>query len=207
MDIIQVYAIAIAILFNISIIFTYHPFTYLFWEQVSYYFISYLNYLYLVRRRRYIGSWTLVVFLIQLTYITLNVFCLSFRILSILEAATRAGTLSLINFLPPFAGSHLSFLINITSTPLYIYRLIHRSIRLMSFFLALLHILVSVTYGSFSLEISKNLFGLVVCFLPSYIINYLIMFKLRYSYPFLYFSSTLLYVGFRIKYSFISIRY
>ena len=207
MDITQIYAIAVATLFSIFIILTCRPFICFLWEQVSHHFLSYLSYLYLVRRHHYIGPWTSAVILTQLLYITLNIFCLTFQVSTISEAATRAGTLSLINFLLPFAGSHLSFLADITSTPLRIYRLVHRSTGLMSFFLALFHVLVSVTNGSFSLRVPKNLFGLVVCFLPSSVVGYLTIYRLRYPCAFLYFSLTLLYGGFRTKYSFVSIRH
>src|SRR5277367_467471 len=64
--------------------------------------LKYLTYLYLVRRHRFLGLWTLTDVIIQLVYISDNSFCLSFRVSSIAMASVRAGNLLLINLVTLF---------------------------------------------------------------------------------------------------------
>lgn len=134
-------------------------------EQVSPYISKYLIYPHLLRRHRFLGPWTPVIILTHLIYITVNMFCLSYRTPSFLEAATRAGTLSLVNSFLPFAGPHLSFFADLTGLSISGYKLIHRSTGLVSFSLALFHVFGMLKSQPFLLSIPGNLFGLVVCFL------------------------------------------
>ena len=166
MNITQIYAIAAGGVFCISIVLSSRRSIVHFWEQVSPHIFKYFTYVHLLRRHRFLGPWTPAIALTQLFYITANVFCLSFRVSSYSEAANRAGTLSLINLFLPFAGPHLSFLADLTGMSISVYKLVHQSIGLMSFSLALFHVLIIAKNRPFSLSVLGDLFGLVVCFLP-----------------------------------------
>lgn len=109
----------------------------------------------------FLAPWTPAIVLLQLIYIMANVFCISFRA-PLLEAATRAGALSLINLFVPFAGPHLSFVADLTGMSLNTFKLVHQSTGLMSFSLALFHVLFMAKSRPFSLNVPENLFGLVV---------------------------------------------
>jgi hypothetical protein len=96
-------------------------------------------------------------------YITANIFCTSFHTSSISEAGLRAGTLSLINIVPLFAGPHLGFLADLLGVSINIYRRIHRSAGLMSFLLTLFHVIVGLTsITPFVIMAGQNLFALIV---------------------------------------------
>jgi hypothetical protein len=125
--------------------------------------LKYLIYLYLVRRHRFLGPWTLADVIIQLVYIGGNSFCLSFRVSSIAMAGVRAGNLLLINLVALFLGLHLSFLADTLGVSLSTFRHIHRSAGLMALGLVLFHAIVIITSpAAFALSGAKNLSALVV---------------------------------------------
>ncbi len=100
--------------------------------------------------------------LIQVVYLTINIFCLSFRVSDVAKAGTRAGTLSLVNMIPLFAGPSFGFLADRLGVPLKVYRRAHRSAGFMTFTLVLLHVLAVVSQGSFSLGQPQHLFAVIV---------------------------------------------
>jgi len=101
--------------------------------------------------------------LAQLIYIAVNVFCFSFRASSISQAGLRAGTLSIVNLIPLFAGLHISFLADLLGVTLATFRQIHRSAGVMSVLLALFHVPVAVaSRSSFALALPQNLFAVIV---------------------------------------------
>lgn len=87
---------------------------------------KHLTYPFLVRRRRLLGPWSRADVLLQVTYLTINIFCLTFRVSSVKEVGARAGTLALINMAPLFFGFHLSFLADILGISLSNIRRMHR---------------------------------------------------------------------------------
>jgi hypothetical protein len=122
----------------------------------------YFTYPYIVRRHRLWGPWTLGDLVIQLVYIGSNSFCLGFRA-NIVKAGLRAGTLSVVNFIPLFLGPHLSFLADILGVSLRTFRHIHRSAALMSSGLVLFHVLTAIiSRTAFALHGAKNLSATVV---------------------------------------------
>lgn len=126
--------------------------------------LRYLTYPYLVRRHRFLGPWTCADIMIQLAYIASNSFCIGFRVSDVAKASVRAGSLSLINMIPLFLGPHLGFLADILGISLSTFRLLHRSAGLMSFGLALFHMLAMLVFHveTFSLRGIANISAVVV---------------------------------------------
>ena len=124
---------------------------------------KHLTYPLLIRRRRLLGPWSGADVLLQVIYLTINILCLTFRVSSVKEVGTRAGTLALINIAPLFFGFHLSFLADILGISLSNFRRIHRMMGWMSLLLGLVHALM-VVHGdpSFFRDIPKNLYAVIV---------------------------------------------
>lgn len=163
MDITQAYATAAGGIFFIFILVNCLPYVAQLIKHVSFFTSKHLTYPYLLGRHRFLGPWTQAVVLVQLVYVTVNVFCLSFQVFTVSQAGLRAGTLSLINMIPLFAGPHFSFLADLLGVSVTAYQRVHRSAGLMSFVLALFHVLVAVISGaSFSLAMGQYLFALIV---------------------------------------------
>ena len=132
-------------------------------ERIALFTYKYLTYPYFLHRHRLLSPWTRSSVLIQLTYITLNAFCLGFRVSTLLKAGLRAGNLSLANMIPLFASPHLSFLADMLGFRLATYRRMYRSAGLMSFALLLFHILsVAIQRTLFSLRVPEHLYGMIV---------------------------------------------
>ena len=163
MDITEIYAISIASMFCATVILSgRHLFIYV-WDQIFLPISKYFAYSYLIQRHRFIAPLTPMFLLVVSLYIAVNVFCLTFGTVSLMEATGRAGQLSLINLLLPLAGFHLSFLADITGLSLENYKSLHNVTGLMSLLLGLIHALMLTQDKPFSLDVSENLFGLVVC--------------------------------------------
>lgn len=124
---------------------------------------KHLTYPFLVRRRRLLGPWSRADVLLQVIYLTINIFCLTFRVSSAKEVGARAGTLAIINMAPLFFGFHLSFLADILGISLSDFRRIHRMMGWMSLLLGLVHALV-VVHGdpSFLRDMPNNLYAVIV---------------------------------------------
>ncbi|KAH6706214.1 hypothetical protein BKA61DRAFT_436840, partial [Leptodontidium sp. MPI-SDFR-AT-0119] len=96
---------------------------------------KHLTYPYLLHRHQSLGPWSRAQVLVQLIYMTANVSCLSFEnvfglrfgFLNITKAGLRAGTMSLVNMIPLFAGPHLSFLAGYLGASLITVQRVHRS--------------------------------------------------------------------------------
>ena len=162
MDITQAYAVAAGGIFTTLFLINLLPYVMRLTGRVLIVICKHLTYPYLVRRHRLFGPWTRAGVLVQLVYITANLFCLSFRVSKISEAGLRAATLSLINMIPLFAGPHLSFVADLLGVSLTTYRQIHGTAGVGSFGLLGFHVLEAVSGGSYSLASRRNVFGLVV---------------------------------------------
>jgi hypothetical protein len=138
MDITQAYALAAGGTFSILLLINLLPYIK---PSVTHFTSKHLTYLCLLHRHRLSGPWSRADVLVQLIYLTVNVFCLSFRVSDFSKAGLRAGTLSLVNMIPLFAGPHLGFLADMLGVPLKVYRLAHHSAGLMSFLLMPVHVL------------------------------------------------------------------
>lgn len=168
MEITQVYAIATGGIFTFLILVHFRPYMQSFLKTTSLLVSQYLTYPQLIRRHRYLGPWSWADVLLQLFYITVNAFCVGFKVQDIQIAGLRAANLSLINIIPLFAGPHLNFLADILGVSLNTYRRVHRSVGIMSFVLLLFHVLtVMASRNSFPLRVAENMWGVIVSLIPS----------------------------------------
>lgn len=127
MDITQAYAIATGGIFVTMILANCLSYVLELARLFTSYTVKYLMYPYILSYRRFLGPWARASVFTKLVYITLNVICITFQVLTILQAGLRAGTLSLINMTPLFASLHHSFLADLLGISLDLYRIIHRS--------------------------------------------------------------------------------
>ena len=168
MDNAKAYAIGIGSGFVLLILINFSPHVRLFMKKTSIWTNKYFAYPELVRRHRYIGPWSPADVVLQMCYVAINVFCLSFKTTSVQMAGLRAGTLSLVNMIPLFAGFHISFIADILGIRLALYRLIHRSAGTMSIILLVLHVLTAIaSRNAFPLQVVENLWGLIVSYTTS----------------------------------------
>ena len=83
-------------------------------------------------------------------------------------SSLRAGTLSITNLIPLFAGPHLSTLADLLGVTLSMFRQIHRSAGVMAVLLAVFHVLVAVaSRPSFALDLPQNLLAVIISSWPS----------------------------------------
>jgi hypothetical protein len=163
MDFPQLYAIAAGGVFVILIIIKHFPSIKRLIRLLILLASEHLTYPLVLRRYRFLGPWSRADVLIQLAYLAINIFLITFGITSFKDAWTRAGTVSVVNLMPLFFGFHLSFLADLLGVSLSTYRRIHRSVGSMSFLVGLFHVLAAVqSNSSYSLDASKNLYGLIV---------------------------------------------
>lgn len=112
----------------------------------------------LIRSRRFIGPWSRGGVFVQLILFAANAFCIGFRAISIRDAGRRAAHLSLINLIPAYSGSHLSFLADVFGVSLGTFRLIHRSTGVMSLLLLVFHVGFSMAIRTpFPLRVAENM--------------------------------------------------
>lgn len=153
MEISEAYAIAVGGSVVLLFLVNSPPYIIRLAEYLSMLTSKYLTYPYLLSRHRLLGPWSRAGFSLQLIYIIANILCLSFRDIlcfnfrtaSLSEFCLRAGTLTIVNMIPLFAGPHLSNLADLLGVTLRIFQCIHRSIGLMSFSLAIVHVLIAFT--------------------------------------------------------------
>ena len=163
MGIIQVYAVAAGGILLVFFLINLLPYFASLWKHISLFTSKHLTYPYLLHRHRFIGPGSRAEVLTQAIYLTLNIFCLSFKVSDVAKAGIRAGTLSLVNMIPLFAGPSLSFLADRLGVPLKVYRCAHRSAGLMTFMLVLIHVLAVVAQrGSFPLGPPQHFFAVIV---------------------------------------------
>ncbi len=165
MKIAQIYVIVADDVFLVLIII--QGFSFIQWilQSIVIIIFKYLIYLFIVRRHRSLDSWTLVDVLLQLLYISLNVFCVTFRVTSFNEVEDRAEILSIINMMSLFFDLHLSFLVNLLSLSLFSYRRIHFFAEIMSFALVTLHLFVAVHNDStYFLREPQNIYLIIVSY-------------------------------------------
>lgn len=163
MEITQLYAISVGGILLFFMLVNFRPYIEAFLRAVSLPASKHLTYPRIIHRHRYLGPWSRADVVLQLFYITVNTFCVGFGFPDVLTAGLRAANLSLINMVPNFAGSHLSFLADILGIPLSTYRQIHRSSGIMSVSLLIFHVLTIIgSRNPFPLQVAENLWGLIV---------------------------------------------
>ena len=162
-DITQAYAISAGGIFVVLLLINLRPYMEALLKLIYQVASQHLAYRQLIRHNRYFGAWTPADVLFQMFYVTVNVFCLSFKAPSIHMAGLRAAKLSLINMVPAFTGPHLSVLADSFGVSLNTYRRIHRSFGMMSLPLLIFHSsTVLASRISFSLHVRENMWGLIV---------------------------------------------
>ncbi|KAI9774177.1 MAG: hypothetical protein M1839_001879 [Geoglossum umbratile] len=162
MDISQAYAIVIGGSFFLILLINSLPLIARLVRYLSPLISKHLIYRYILHRHWLLGPWSRAGVLVQLIYIAGNIFCFSFWVSTISQASLRAGTLSIINLIPLFAGPHLSALADLLGVTLSTFRQIHRSVGVMAVLLAVFHVLVAVALRpSFALHLPQNLFAVI----------------------------------------------
>lgn len=144
MKITQVYAMAVGSAFLILLSISFLFYLVVLMKKVSLEVSRFLIYPQFLHHHQFLDPWTWADVLIQLTYIIINIFCISFQIFFISETGLRAGNLSLLNMISLFFDSHLSFLADLLHISLSTYCCIHCSTDLMSFILLLFHVITVV---------------------------------------------------------------
>ncbi len=137
MNVTQIYATVANNFFFVFIIVNLLSCTMQFWKKIFLLTFKHLTYLYFLNCHWLLSSWSWINILIQLIYITINVFCLSFRVFTIFKADLQVENLSLVNMILLFADAHLSFLTDLLDFSLNSYWHVHRSMKLMMFTLIL----------------------------------------------------------------------
>lgn len=132
---------------------------------------QHLLYPYLIRRHRLLGPWTRAAVLVQCCFVLANAFCISFKVSSIRDASQRAARLALLNLVPAYGGTHLSFLADTCGVSLHTIQVIHRSAGAMSVPLLAFHIATILALRTpFSLHVAENMWALIVSLLVSSVV-------------------------------------
>ncbi|QKX63192.1 uncharacterized protein TRUGW13939_10361 [Talaromyces rugulosus] len=162
MDITSIYAVTAggvcATLFFVSIL----PYVAPLASKTSTFISKHFIFPFLLHRHSFVGPWTRGAVLVHTLYVATNLFCLCFRAMSRIDAARRAGALSMINMVALFATGNLTICTDIFRISRHLSLQIHRATACMVASLIGLHIvLVMTTQRSFPLTESDNLFGLI----------------------------------------------
>jgi hypothetical protein len=170
MDLTQIYAIVIGGIFCVLLLLNSLPWIARFVRYLSPLISKHMFYRYILHRHRLVGPWSRAGVLLQLIYVAGNITCISLRvphfrprISTLSQAGLRAGTLSIVNLIPLFAGPHLGSLADLLGVNLSTIRQIHRSAGVMAVLLMVFHTLVAVgSRPSFGLDLPQNLFAVIV---------------------------------------------
>ena len=114
----------------------------------SVFILRHVQYPYFLQRRRILGPWTRSSVALQVAYWATTIFCTFFQVSDLADAGKRAGTLSLINTIPLYAGLHLSFVADLLGVSVRTYIRFHGSVGVMAGALALLHVSLAVIQHS-----------------------------------------------------------
>tara|TARA_R110002060_G_scaffold8261_1_gene12293 strand:- start:284 stop:793 length:510 start_codon:yes stop_codon:yes gene_type:complete len=166
METVEIYAVCISSVFAAFFVVSFRSSIWQVLEYVALLLRKVLIYPHVLHRHSSLGPWTPAGLIVQIAYITANLYCLEFWKLTATKVGIRAANLALINMMPLFLGTHLSFLADRFTVSLKTFRMVHRSAGMMSFALVLFHVLVVVVRGAgtFSLSVPENLHGLIVMF-------------------------------------------
>lgn len=123
---------------------------------------AHLIYPFAVRRFRFIGPWSRANLMLRIAFVSVNIFCSTFRVHSLPGLGTRAANLAIANMVPLFFGPHLGFLASLLGTSLDTFHQIHGSFAQASVALGTVHTVINVIGKSFSSENPDQLYGLIV---------------------------------------------
>ena len=165
-DTAYIYALALGTAFVVSVLFRLRWCFRESFNLIRRYLRQHLVYPYLVQRHRLLGPWSRAAVLYQMCFVFANAFCVGFRTTSIQNASRRAARLALLNLVPAYGSTHLSFLADTCGVSLHTIRMIHRSAGTMAVLLLSFHITIVLALGtSFSLHVAENMWGLIVSIL------------------------------------------
>lgn len=163
MDVVQIYAITTGCIFATLIILNLFRHTRRVVDVASIFIRKHLTYPFLLQCHRAVGPFSPADILLLVSYVVIVAFCLGFRTSSLPAIGRRSGYLALVNLVPLFAGPHLTFLADLLGLSLNVYRLLHRTVGVMSYALALLHVVVEmIKRQAFPLHLARNLYGVIV---------------------------------------------
>jgi hypothetical protein len=172
MDTIQIYAIAAGGILSIFGLVNLLPSLIPLVTCISFFVSKHFTYPYLLHRHRILGPWSRAGVVIQLAYLAVNLFCIlvelsgtGLTVSTFSVAGRRAGTLAQVNMIPLLAGPHFAFLADRLGLSLKTIRRVHRSAGWMTAALVPLHAMAAAFDGSLPLDVSQNLFAVVVRFL------------------------------------------
>lgn len=208
MNVTQCYAIAaggcIALLFIVN---TLVRLSWL-WKPCIALLRKHFQYSLLLRRHRFLKSWTHVQMTFELIYFAVNAFCICFKISTASDVITRAKHLSLINMMSTYLEFHLSFVCILFDVSLFTYRLFHASTRTMSIILDVLHAVISaVDKTSLSTKKSEQIFKIIVdCRVFNELISTDLRIKRFFSWSHCVCFRRTYFVEFRMSFSFAFIR-
>ena len=130
-------------------------------RTITFFFSKHVVYPYVFQQRRFCRSVTQFDVILQLTYWVGTALCSSIGVHSLTQAGSRAGTLSVIHFIPLLFESHFRFTANLTELFTPAYQLMYGSIGFMAFALALVHVIT--TFLSNPRLFNHNGFALYRC--------------------------------------------
>lgn len=117
----------------------------------------------IVGRHQYAGPWSRAELLLTLLFLTLNGFCMGFKISSLTEAGIRAAKLCLINLIPLLGNPQTAFLANVLGISRTSCHQAHVVGGLMSGVMLVVHVIIAIIVRRpFSLEVDEDLWGLIV---------------------------------------------
>ena len=143
MEITQWYAIALASAASSFLLLNLFAYLNRFRGHISLLVSKHLIFPYVLSRHALVGPWSAADVLLQMVYLTANIFCLSFRVTDMSQAGVRAGTLSLINMGPLFGGLHHDFLAGLFGFSLKTCQGVHRSAGFAAFAVAAFHVIIA----------------------------------------------------------------
>ena len=130
-------------------------------RTVSVLLLRHLVYPLLIDGHALVGPWTRGVISLQLLYWITTIFCSTFRVSSLAEAATRTGTLSLVNLVPLYFGFHLAFIADLLGVSLRLWKGLHGSIGVVAFVLAVAHATIHLATGERGPPGARSLFSIL----------------------------------------------
>jgi len=143
MNVIQIYAITAEAIFSLMLMIrAAFSFVWFLWLY-SILLVKHFLYLNILWWHCFFEPCTQAQVLLYLLYLTVKIFCSTFKVFFIRELGTWMRTLSLINMISLYFGYHLNFTSDMLGLFIINYWRIHASTKVMSVFLSLFHTVVS----------------------------------------------------------------
>ena len=132
-------------------------------QQVSSFFFRHLIYPFILQRHRFWGPWIRLDVAVQIVYWVCTLFFILYGVSSSVDIGSRAGRVALVNMIPLYSVTHLSFLANALRITLRFSRRLHDSIDVMTAGLSIVHVILSfVKNQMFSSKTSAYMYCVLV---------------------------------------------